>query len=243
MEIPIPEDLKELYRIAGQGIGDYTLMYSSDARSNASAFSNTKGRELIERIAKAEQQNTHLKFALNRVWEVASGESQVAMDDTAGMEYLSDYVSSVWDEIHEGQKLASVPDPTSKLADLEQQLQAQREEIERLNSILAQSNESAKGTTWDAHMQAHGVEEYQQQEIAQLKQTISTLQATVTRLANEVEAGNAIITSLQGACERLGAPVSDEELRAHFFESDNGGFYLCNLESVDKLLASRATQE
>jgi hypothetical protein len=48
-----------------------------------------------------ELQNQKLKEALKQVWAVASGELQVAMDDTAGMEYLSDYVSTVWSEVEE----------------------------------------------------------------------------------------------------------------------------------------------
>jgi hypothetical protein len=43
-------------------------------------------------------ENVFLKEALNKIWEVASGESQVAMDDTAGMEWISDYASSLWDD-------------------------------------------------------------------------------------------------------------------------------------------------
>ena len=39
-----------------------------------------------------------LRAAMAEVWAVASGEKQVAMDDTQGMEWISDYVSSVYGE-------------------------------------------------------------------------------------------------------------------------------------------------
>lgn len=48
-----------------------------------------------------------LLVALKKIWEVASGESQVSIDDTAGMEWISDYASTVWDEATEQHKGAS----------------------------------------------------------------------------------------------------------------------------------------
>lgn len=61
--------------------------------------------DLRSRLARAEAREKRLRdalekalSALDRVWEVASGECQVAMDDTQGMEYIADYVSSVFDD-------------------------------------------------------------------------------------------------------------------------------------------------
>ena len=80
----IPEDLKELYRNAFNPM---------DADTNGTTIVC-----LIERIGRVEAENAKLKEALTKIWEVASGESQVAMDDTAGMEWISDYASSLWDD-------------------------------------------------------------------------------------------------------------------------------------------------
>jgi hypothetical protein len=64
-------------------------------------YSGASIAKLIEELSTAEQENAKLREALNKIWEVASGESQVAMDDTAGMEWVSDYASTVWDELEE----------------------------------------------------------------------------------------------------------------------------------------------
>jgi hypothetical protein len=53
--------------------------------------------DYLAKIKSLEDENVFLKEAINKIWEVASGESQVAMDDTAGMEWISDYTSSLWD--------------------------------------------------------------------------------------------------------------------------------------------------
>jgi hypothetical protein len=60
-------------------------------------FTKAMARKLLAVM----QENAKLREALNKIWEVASGESQVAMDDTAGMEWVSDYASTVWDELEE----------------------------------------------------------------------------------------------------------------------------------------------
>jgi len=46
--------------------------------------------------------------------------------------------------------------------------------------------------------------------------------------------------ALQRENEWLKAPVSNEELRQHFFEANCGSFFLCDLKAVDELIASRA---
>ena len=65
------------------------------AENKVSTALNIADAETIERML---AENASLKEALTKIWEVASGESQVAMDDTAGMEWISDYASSLWDD-------------------------------------------------------------------------------------------------------------------------------------------------
>ena len=75
---------------------------------NRNGFSDADA--LAEKYLDLEIENAVLKKHLNHVWEVASGDSQVAMDDTQGMEYLSDYVSAIeamQDYPQEAQKGAS----------------------------------------------------------------------------------------------------------------------------------------
>ena len=48
-----------------------------------------------ECIVELERQLAEARKALDEVWEVASGEKQVAMDDTQGMEWITDYLSAL----------------------------------------------------------------------------------------------------------------------------------------------------
>ena len=73
-----------------------------DLGHSLGALPKTGGRfvtyeDHLAKMKVLEGENVFLKEALNKVWEVASGESQVAMDDTQGMEWISDYTSSLWD--------------------------------------------------------------------------------------------------------------------------------------------------
>ena len=50
---------------------------------------------LFADVEELEAENLRLNAALSEIWAVASGEKQFAMDDTAGMEWITDYVSSI----------------------------------------------------------------------------------------------------------------------------------------------------
>jgi hypothetical protein len=82
--------------------------------------------------------------------------------------------------------------------------------------------------------------------VSELEKALNEKRENCAVLAQEVDQRDARIAVLEAdlatarqTIERLSAPVSDEELRAHFYEADSGGFFLCNLEAVDKLIAAR----
>lgn len=52
-------------------------------------------KTLHTEIVRMKDINKTLLDAVTKVWKVASGETQVAMDDTQGMEWIADYLSSL----------------------------------------------------------------------------------------------------------------------------------------------------
>jgi len=63
----------------------------------------------MEEVLNLRKKYEAFKAALSHVWEVSSGERQVAMDYMQGMEYLCDYVSSVVGDPEEDARASKEP--------------------------------------------------------------------------------------------------------------------------------------